>query len=241
LKESDTCKKAFLGSPTSYCSFVGQYGNTSCPSQSAAGYLVILEYFVLLKLILWPVLFAFFAKTAKTVDEEADKIWKFQMYSLVTDFRHVFLRPPLPPPLTPLFFLCMACRRVDGKLGQMMSTHPDHPDVDHRDRARAAVRFGSVYRNASIPTKRSEFVNTFWRELMIDRWKKEVQLKQDDSVKAEIKTVQVFQKQLRMVAINSSYSASQHRNKSEMELVQYADTEVKRLAVPQLMRSWEVR
>ncbi|KAE9420030.1 hypothetical protein Angca_005665, partial [Angiostrongylus cantonensis] len=234
LKESDTCKKAFLGSPTSYCSFVGQYGNTSCPSQSAAGYLVILEYFVLLKLILWPVLFAFFAKTAKTVDEEADKIWKFQMYSLVTDFS---LRPPLPPPLTPLFFLCMACRRVDGKLGQMMSTHPDHPDVDHRDRARAAVRFGSVYRNASIPTKRSEFVNTFWRELMIDRWKKEAQLKQDDSVKAEIKTVQ---KQLRMVAINSSYSASQHRNKSEMELVQYADTEVKRLAVPQLMRSWEI-
>ncbi|VDM59274.1 unnamed protein product [Angiostrongylus costaricensis] len=280
LKESDTCKKAFLGSPTSYCSFVGQYGNTSCPSQSAAGYLVILEYFVLLKLILWPVLFAFFAKTAKTVDEEADKIWKFQMYSLVTDFRHVLrfsrtyfsksilnLRPPLPPPLTPLFFLCMACRRVDGKLGQMMSTHPEHPDVDHRDRARAAVRFGSVYRNASIPARRSEFVNTFWRELMIDRWKKEVQLKQDDSVKAEIKTMevlidwklplftlfhphlslftvskinQVFQKQLRMVAVNSSYSASQRRNKSEMELVQYADTEMKRLAVPQPMRSWEI-
>ncbi|VDM72683.1 unnamed protein product [Strongylus vulgaris] len=94
LRESDTCKKSFMGSSSSYCSFVGEYGNTSCPSQSAAAYLVILEYFVLLKLILWPVLFAFFAKTAKSVDDEADKIWKFQMYSLVTEFRYwpYFLR-----------------------------------------------------------------------------------------------------------------------------------------------------
>lgn len=41
------------------------------------------------QLILWPILFAFFAKTAKSVDEEADKIWKYQMYSLVTEFRFV--------------------------------------------------------------------------------------------------------------------------------------------------------
>ncbi|PIO59774.1 hypothetical protein TELCIR_18750, partial [Teladorsagia circumcincta] len=172
LKESDTCKKAFLGSPTSYCNYVGEYGNTSCPSQSTAGYLVVLEYFVLLKLILWPILFAFFAKTAKSVDEEADKIWKYQMYSLVTEFS---LRPPLPPPLTPLFFFCMACCRAGGQLGGMMSTYPDHPDVDHRERGRSNVRFGSVYRNPSVPAKKNEFVNSFWRQLMIDRWREETQ------------------------------------------------------------------
>ncbi|VDO61095.1 unnamed protein product [Heligmosomoides polygyrus] len=176
IKESDTCKKAFLGPSTSYCGFVGEYGNTSCPSQSAAGYLIILEYFVLLKLILWPILFAFFAKTAKSVDEEADKIWKYQMYSLVTEFS---LRPPLPPPLTPLFFFCMACCRTGGQLGGMMTSYPDHPDVDHRDKARSTVRFGSVYRNPSVPAKRSEFVNSFWRQLMIDRWREETQPKSE--------------------------------------------------------------
>ncbi|KAK6744618.1 hypothetical protein RB195_011381 [Necator americanus] len=234
LRESDSCKKSFLGSPTSYCSYVGEYGNTSCPSQSAAGYLVVLEYFVLLKLILWPVLFAFFAKTAKSVDEEADKIWKFQMYSLVTEFS---LRPPLPPPLTPLFFFCMACCRAGGQLGGMMSSYPDHPDVDHRDRTRCTVRFGSVYRNPSVPAKKNEFVNSFWRQLMIDGWKEETLPKHDISEKSEVKTVQ---KQLRMLALNNAYSARERRNKHEMELVPYADTEMKRLAVPSDERSWQI-
>ncbi|KAJ1370019.1 hypothetical protein KIN20_031652 [Parelaphostrongylus tenuis] len=156
------------------------------------------------------------------------------MYSLVTEFSH---RPPLPPPLTPLFFFCMACSRSGRKLGEMMSSHPDHPDVDHRDRGRTAARFDSFYRNASTPAKRSEFVNTFWRELMINRWKREVQVKQNDPMKAEIKTVK---KQLRMIAISSFNSPSEHRTKSEIKLVQYADTEVKRLDVPQAMRSWEI-
>ncbi|PIO72073.1 hypothetical protein TELCIR_06005 [Teladorsagia circumcincta] len=50
------------------------------------------------------------------------------------------LRPPLPPPLTPLFFFCMACCRAGGQLGGMMSTYPDHPDVDHRERLVEVVR-----------------------------------------------------------------------------------------------------
>uniref|UniRef100_A0A0N4VSV6 RICTOR_N domain-containing protein n=1 Tax=Haemonchus placei TaxID=6290 RepID=A0A0N4VSV6_HAEPC len=189
LKESDSCRKAFLGPSTSYCNYVGEYGNTSCPSQSTAGYLVILEYFVLLKLILWPILFAFFAKTAKSVDDEADKIWKYQMYSLVTEFS---LRPPLPPPLTPLFFFCMACCRAGGQLGGMMSSYPDHPDVDHRDRVRSTVRFGSVYRNPSVPAKKNEFVNSFWRQLMIDRWREETQVKTDNIGNSDTKIIQVL-------------------------------------------------
>ncbi|EYC40953.1 hypothetical protein Y032_0588g358 [Ancylostoma ceylanicum] len=234
LRESDVCKKSFVGSATSYCHLVGEYGNTSCPSQSAAGYLVVLEYFVLLKLILWPVLFAFFAKTAKSVDDEADKIWKFQMYSLVTEFS---LRPPLPPPLTPLFFFCMACCRAGGQLGGMMSSYPDHPDVDHRDRSRCTVRFGSVYRNPSVPAKKNEFVNSFWRQLMIDRWKEETRPKHDFSGKAEVKKVQ---NQLRMLALHNTYSAGERRHRLEVDFVQYADTDVKRLAVPPAERPWQI-
>ncbi|CAJ0597210.1 unnamed protein product [Cylicocyclus nassatus] len=235
LRESDSCKKSFLGSSSSYCNYVGEYGNTSCPSQSAASYLVVLEYFVLLKLILWPVLFAFFAKTAKSVDDEADKIWKFQMYSLVTEFS---LRPPLPPPLTPLFFFCMACCRAGGQLGGMMSSFPDHPDVDHKDRGRSTVRFGSVYRNPSVPAKKNEFVNSFWRQLMIERWKEEQRPNQQNICgNAEVKTVQI---QLRMLALNNSYAASERRSKYEVHLVQYADTEMKRLAVPPAERPWNI-
>nr|CDJ89801.1 CRE-CED-11 protein [Haemonchus contortus] len=234
LKESDSCKKAFLGPSTSYCNYVGEYGNTSCPSQSTAGYLVVLEYFVLLKLILWPILFAFFAKTAKSVDDEADKIWKYQMYSLVTEFS---LRPPLPPPLTPLFFFCMACCRAGGQLGGMMSSYPDHPDVDHRDRVRSTVRFGSVYRNPSVPAKKNEFVNSFWRQLMIDRWREETQVKSDDIGHADTK---IIQKQLRMLALNNAYLGGERRSKSEMELVPYAGTEIRRLSVPAQERSWQV-
>ncbi|KJH50729.1 hypothetical protein DICVIV_03075 [Dictyocaulus viviparus] len=227
LKESDTCKKAFLGPSTSYCSFVGEYSNTSCPSQSVAGYIVILEYFVLLKLILWPVLFAFFAKTAKTVDEEADKIWKFQIH-----------RPPLPPPLTPLFFICMACSCAGAEVGDMMSNHPDHPDVDHhRDRTRSTVRFGSVYHKASISAKKTEFVNAFWRQLMIERWRDEAHVKNNLSMKYDIKSIQ---KHLRILLLSSSYSATGHHSKCKMDFVPYADTDVKRLAVAPSERSWEI-
>ncbi|VDL74209.1 unnamed protein product [Nippostrongylus brasiliensis] len=234
IKESDACRKTFLGTPASYCGAVGEYGNSSCPSQSAAGYLVVLEYFVLLKLILWPILFAFFSKTAKNVDEEADKIWKYQMYALVTEFS---LRPPLPPPLTPLFFFCVACCRTGGQLGGMMSNFPDHPDVDLRDKSRSTVRFGSVYRNPSVPAKKNEFVNSFWRQLMIDRWQEETQTRSEQSGNADIKTVQ---KQLRMLTLNSTYTGSERRKKSEMELVPYAETDVKRLAVPSSERPWQI-
>ncbi|WKY02952.1 hypothetical protein Q1695_016335 [Nippostrongylus brasiliensis] len=216
IKESDACRKTFLGTPASYCGAVGEYGNSSCPSQSAAGYLVVLEYFVLLKLILWPILFAFFSKTAKNVDEEADKIWKYQMYALVTEFS---LRPPLPPPLTPLFFFCVACCRTGGQLGGMMSNFPDHPDVDLRDKSRSTVRFGSVYRNPSVPAKKNEFVNSFWRQLMIDRWQEETQTRSEQSGNADIKTVQ---KQLRMLTLNSTYTGSERRKKSEILIPRYS-------------------
>lgn len=41
-----------------------------------------------LKLLSWPILFALFARTAKRVEEEADQIWKYQLYSLATAFRY---------------------------------------------------------------------------------------------------------------------------------------------------------
>lgn len=46
-----------------------------------------MEYLLILKVISWPILFALFARTAKKVDDEAEQIWKYQLYSLATNFR----------------------------------------------------------------------------------------------------------------------------------------------------------
>jgi hypothetical protein len=62
-----------------------------CPTQGPAASITIYQYLVVLKLISWPILFALFARTAKEVDEEADHIWKYQLYSLAVDFRFVFI------------------------------------------------------------------------------------------------------------------------------------------------------
>jgi hypothetical protein len=49
----------------------------------------VVEYLIVIKLICWPLLFALFARTAKNVDQEADRIWKYQLYGLGSDFRQV--------------------------------------------------------------------------------------------------------------------------------------------------------
>lgn len=35
------------------------------------------------------------------------------------------IRPALPPPLTPLYFLCVACCRTRRRRGEFESSHPD--------------------------------------------------------------------------------------------------------------------
>uniref|UniRef100_A0A1I7X847 Spatacsin_C domain-containing protein n=1 Tax=Heterorhabditis bacteriophora TaxID=37862 RepID=A0A1I7X847_HETBA len=197
-------------------------------------------------LILWPILFAFFAKTAKSVDDEADKIWKLQMYSLVTDFS---VRPPFPPPLTPLFFLCLACCRVRGRLsGMLIFSAVDHPDVDYKDKTRTTVRFGSIYRNPSVPFKKNDFINAFWRRLAIERWKEDTQITNDNFLWKE---VVVVQRQLRMLMLNMTYdncgkqkssmvSSFTFTNNSTIEFIPYNDSSISRLSILSSERSWNV-
>ncbi|CAJ0941527.1 unnamed protein product, partial [Mesorhabditis belari] len=125
LQESEKCKKSFLGSPRSFCSSLGHHSDSSCPRQGLPGYIVIIEYFIVLKLILWPILFAFFTKTAKSVDEEADRIWKHQMYGLVTEFG---IRPCLPPPFTPILLLFGGASTCMQRCATTATT--EHPDMN---------------------------------------------------------------------------------------------------------------
>uniref|UniRef100_A0A1I8EU01 Uncharacterized protein n=1 Tax=Wuchereria bancrofti TaxID=6293 RepID=A0A1I8EU01_WUCBA len=118
LQESEYCKKTYLGDyhNRNHCTAIGGFSDYNCPSQNW--------------LICWPILFALFSKTAKAVDNEADKIWKYQLYSLVEDLR---FRPSLPPPLTPIFFLGATYCRAYGCFVNSCHTsnmiNLDHPDI----------------------------------------------------------------------------------------------------------------
>ncbi|VDM92201.1 unnamed protein product, partial [Litomosoides sigmodontis] len=89
LEESEDCKKAYIGDyhNRNSCVAIGGFSDYNCPTQTWIGHLAIFEYFIVVKLICWPILFALFSKTAKEVDSEADEIWKYQLYSLVEDLR----------------------------------------------------------------------------------------------------------------------------------------------------------
>ncbi|CAB3403301.1 unnamed protein product [Caenorhabditis bovis] len=235
LKESDTCRKSFLGAPKHYCTSVGEYANSSCPTQSWSAYLIIVEYFVLLKLLLWPILFAFFAKTAKTVDGEAEKIWRFQLYSLAEDFR---LRPPLPPPFTILCVFCTACCTSPNKLTGMFSfSESDHPDSDGRDRSRATWRFGSIYRNPSVPFKKNEFVSAFWKRLSVEQWKGH-QRKASSGDGGELHSIQ---NHIRMMVLRDSYKKSDSVSATELHtFIPYANTSVMKIQVLPSHRPWRI-
>ena len=98
------------------CRAIGGFTSAWCPSQGVATQITVYQYLVILKvrewmrkasclklkidfrqnifqniynlqLISWPILFALFARTAREVDEEADQIWKYQLYNLAVDFK----------------------------------------------------------------------------------------------------------------------------------------------------------
>ncbi|CAD6187631.1 unnamed protein product [Caenorhabditis auriculariae] len=234
LEESDTCRKSFLGSPKQYCSAVGGHANPTCPAQTWPAYLVVIEYFVLLKLLLWPILFAFFAKTAKSVDDEADKIWRFQLYTLAEDFR---LRAPLPPPLTLLCVLCTACCRMTGSLSGVFAY--DHPDMDsHKDRHRSTWRFGSIYRNPSVPFKKNSFSNSFWRRLSIDRWRAKNQKSKASS--EELDELGALHNYLRLMTLRSAYEKTSSTASSERMTMPYPNSDVLRVVITRDQRPWDV-
>ncbi|GMS89222.1 hypothetical protein PENTCL1PPCAC_11397, partial [Pristionchus entomophagus] len=163
LSLNEQCKKTALSRPAAYCAMLNSNRESMCPTQSWPVYITLIQYFIALKLILWPILFAFFAKTAKAVEEEADVIWKYQMYGLVQEFS---IRPPLPPPLTPFFFIFVACCRKGLQSAQSLSS--DHPDMAEKTWSRPER--GGVYRNPSVPQRGGN--EATWKEASMKEWKK---------------------------------------------------------------------
>ncbi|EFO27540.1 hypothetical protein LOAG_00938 [Loa loa] len=248
LQESEYCKKTYIGDyhNRDSCIAIGGFGDYSCPTQNWVGHLAVLEYFIVLKLICWPILFALFSKTAKEVDNEADKIWKYQLYSLVEDLR---FRPPLPPPLTPIFFLGASCCRAYGCF--LNSCHSpnmvnlDHPDVVHNQQTsklyNTANRFtNNTKRNmlsAECTSLDSEFraksIN-LWSEAMITSADSDISLKCDNENRQ-------LQEQIRLLTV-SQYFSTAYKNTNDTwnnlsESIPYDRiTNIRKLAVTEKYR-----
>uniref|UniRef100_F1KZS2 Protein ced-11 n=1 Tax=Ascaris suum TaxID=6253 RepID=F1KZS2_ASCSU len=212
LRETDSCKKSFMGEPTDRCTAVGGYANYECASQSWAGYFAIVEYLVVLKLICWPILFAFFSKTAREVDEEADRIWKYQLFSLVEDFR---LRPVLPPPFTPIYFLGISCCRATKCFSTFFrgsySCGSDHPDVissssSQSMRKASAARFGNVYRNPSVPLTQTAFAH--FKTKSTEIWSRSRSRTSDSELERCVRSLKQLKEHMRLMIVSTNFSAA---------------------------------
>ncbi|CAJ0580907.1 unnamed protein product, partial [Mesorhabditis spiculigera] len=233
LQESERCKKVFLGPPQTFCNAVGMHRDATCPRQGTAAYVAIIEYFIILKLILWPILFAFFAKTAKSVDEEADRIWKHQMYALVTEFG---LRPCLPPPFTPFLLIFGS---ASGCLRRCTSAKAaDHPDMVKMD-GPASKKY-SMYRNPSVPFKRFEFLNAFWRETAISKWRANHKAKNNDGERKEdLSELRRIRAQLRKINLSADYE----RESAIVQAIRktaYEGSAIYRLVLPESLKNWDI-
>uniref|UniRef100_A0A914CGW2 TRPM-like domain-containing protein n=1 Tax=Acrobeloides nanus TaxID=290746 RepID=A0A914CGW2_9BILA len=168
LKESQECSTSTLQQNMPYCSKISGYGDAHCPTQSWIAYFTVVEYLIVIKLICWPLLFALFARTAKNVDQEADRIWKYQLYGLGSDFSY---RPFLPPPLTALFFLGACCCQltgcITGVLYRITSTRIDHPDVHYS----SPLRKTSHNRYRHVRNSMGESLPNYWNRLAVGIWK----------------------------------------------------------------------
>lgn len=155
LNEDSRCRSSTTLKNPTYCSS-STFSDPSCPKVSLMSYLVVVQYLIVIKLIAWPLLFALFGKTAKEIDDEADVIWKYQFYCMVNDFS---LKPPLPPPLSPLallFFFCFRCRCGVNCCRRGIEPVIDHPDV-------GLVRFGSVVDHCKHRQNLNYY--SFWRSV----------------------------------------------------------------------------
>ncbi|XP_060064853.1 transient receptor potential cation channel subfamily M member-like 2 [Ylistrum balloti] len=119
LEGNDSCSDLYKNTSLSHCRaispdiFSKNASSTTrddvrsldfCPYSSMGGYLVVMQYFVITKLVMITLLYALFSATTAKVRGESEEIWKFQKYSLIVDFEE---RLRLPPPLSFFSYLCM--------------------------------------------------------------------------------------------------------------------------------------
>ena len=247
LEQSDSCKASLLPPKNrDYCTSISGYGNHQCPATGTASFMIIIEYLIVLKLICWPILFALFSKTAREVDEEADQIWKYQLYGLAMDFSY---RLMLPPPLTPLALLIYACcgekrYHSDSFIGNPFKS-VDHPDVYKPSRSMESG-FGSpgkysvVYQNPSVPQPKHDPTKHFYSQAALDYWKnyrKKKDLKFEEKFSEFTKELEEKVQYL-IIASNFNGFKNQLDEKKQWNVKDKKDKQ--RISVNQKYKSWDI-
>ncbi|CAG9539733.1 unnamed protein product [Cercopithifilaria johnstoni] len=215
LQESEYCKKAYLGDyhNRDRCMAISGFNDYNCPTQNWFGHLAVLEYFIIVKLICWPILFAFFSKTAKEVDDKAEKIWKYQLYSLVEDLR---FRPSLPPPFTPIFFLgascCRACDCFRNSCHSSNMINLDHPDIVHNQQTAKLFNIKNRFANntnQNIFSVECIFLNSQFRTKSINLWNESMitSANSDGIFKCDSENCQL-EEQIRLLTVSQYFSTT---------------------------------
>ncbi|KAK0421301.1 hypothetical protein QR680_015168 [Steinernema hermaphroditum] len=246
IRESDHCRNSLLAANRAdTCSRVGGIADAECPTQSWAGYTVVIEYLIVLKLICYPILFALFAKTAKSVDDEAKSIYRYQLYSLVADFSQ---RPFLPPPLTPIFFIGAGCCRALFKCMRMGTDHPDvKPSIpmigllpgstlDLMDR-----KSSTVYRNPTMPALDDDPNAEYCKRMAVDMWRTEAVSSSGDADCAVTRQVRQLSEQLDLLRMSASFTSDRLAHETDPVYISYADSShAKKIVVCHTDRPWSI-
>uniref|UniRef100_A0AC34REE2 Uncharacterized protein n=1 Tax=Panagrolaimus sp. JU765 TaxID=591449 RepID=A0AC34REE2_9BILA len=246
LEQSAKCKSSLLPSNNrEYCTSVGGYGNPKCPANSPASFMVVIEYLIILKLIAWPILFALFSKTAKEVDEEADKIWKYQLYGLATDFSY---RLMFPPPFTPIALLFYACcgekRCLSGLFISRSFTSVDHPDVYKPTRSiesnqSSPSKYSVIYQNPSVPQRKYDPTRHFYSQAAMEYWKNYANGKEKMEQKLTALKKQMEEK-MHYLIVASSFNSVASRSEPAKHWNQGVIGEHHRIVVHPKFKSWDV-
>ncbi|RUS70803.1 hypothetical protein EGW08_021438, partial [Elysia chlorotica] len=67
-----------------------------CPYASVAGYVIVILYIMVTRLVFYTLMFAMFSATINRTQKRSVELWKYQFQSIVTEFES---RPVIPPPL----------------------------------------------------------------------------------------------------------------------------------------------
>ncbi|OQV18850.1 putative Protein ced-11 [Hypsibius exemplaris] len=159
FNHSDTC-------------WTGDYADHTCPTLGVISYVLNIQYWIIMRLILMVLLSALFAATMIKVKEDAEYIFKYQRYSTVLDFAS---RSALPPPLSVVGYLfdwivacCARTKRIDpGHRKQL--TQPR--SIKLIDRRSAVIRSNESY--------------SYWMGLTKEYYRKKAEEERERKVPAE--------------------------------------------------------
>ncbi|KAL7677918.1 hypothetical protein ACOME3_004148 [Neoechinorhynchus agilis] len=150
----------------------------NCAHESSFGWMLLVQYFILVKLFLLTILYAMFNNSYASISEYSSLVWMFKRYENVTSIKNA---SPLPPPLnTPTdvharnAFMCVnVCRfrelikRLKTKFGnsRFISRLPSLIDSIENENYRYSERKHEDGTETIVEHNHTEYETVYWRLL----------------------------------------------------------------------------